>query len=77
MCVPGLITHRVQKLVQRFRTEHVFYRPDDFNVTQVFPGEPEQMPTAKTGGISGRIGWLDLDFGAAHVATIGLTFRGL
>jgi len=33
--------NRVQKLVHRFGAEHVFYRLDDLDVTQVFPGEPD------------------------------------
>jgi len=49
-------------------------RFDDYGVTTVFPGEPEQMTAGGTGCISRRVRWLDLDAGATDRAKVGAPF---
>jgi len=60
--------------VQILGKEHQASRFDDPGFTKVFRDEPEQMTATRTGCITRRVGWLNLDEGTADRAKVGASF---
>ena len=63
-------------LVYGFGSEMAAKHLENFAVSEVLPGEPEEMPATRARRVTGRIRGVDPDFRATDGALVGPTPRG-